>query len=158
MTKEFARIKNTLSMNDRILMPQELLKGHFTTDETGTVRYTPYYSDMMLISVFFLHCIEGLAFDTDENIYETVIQDRELMKLYDEFFSWDKDSILTCPYRETLLQMYGILSDVEKMVEYRKQQLIHEKEDAFAAFLNVMAEKMKDVDVRELVKKAEKIG
>lgn len=134
MTKENVQIKPSLSMEDRILMPQELAEGHFVTNTQGQIEYTPYYADMMLINIFFLHCVDGLSFDTiedsagnhvAENVYETVIKDDELMALYHEFFDWDGTSIEACPYKETVIQMYGILSDTEKMVEFKKQQLIH---------------------------------
>ena len=82
MRKENPSIKTTLSMEDRILMPQELTEGYFTKDSEGHVNYTPYYADMMLINVFFLHCVDGIAFEVKEtenggneiaeNIYEAV--------------------------------------------------------------------------------------
>lgn len=157
MKKEQIKIKPALTMQDRILMPQELMEGYFVTDETGHVQYAPYYADMMLINVFFLHCVDGLSFDmaegsnvVQENVYEEVINDEELMELYHEFFEWDKDSIQTCPYQEAVIQMYGILSDTEKMVEYRKQQLIHHREDALGTLLATIAEKIKDVDPDKL--------
>ncbi|BDF05053.1 hypothetical protein [[Clostridium] hylemonae] len=156
MRKENPSIKTTLSMEDRILMPQELAEGYFTKDSEGHVNYTPYYADMMLINVFFLHCVDGIAFEVKEaenggteiaeNIYEAVTADEELMKLYDEFFEQDKDSIPSCPYKETVIQMYGILSDTEKMVEFRKQQIIHEKEDALTALLSAAAKKIEAAD------------
>lgn len=165
MKKEQIKIKPALTMQDRILMPQELMEGYFVTDETGYVQYAPYYADMMLINVFFLHCVDGLSFDTaegsnvvQENVYEAVIGDEELMELYHEFFEWDKDSIQTCPYQEAVIQMYGILSDTEKMVEYRKQQLIHRREDVFGALLATIAEKIKDIDPDKLdLKEAVKV-
>lgn len=156
MKKENPTIKTSLSMEDRILMPQELAEGYFTTDGNGRVSYTPYYADMMLINVFFLHCVDGIAFEVKEtengrneiaeNIYETVTADEELMSLYDEFFEQDRDSISACPYKETVIQMYGILSDTEKMVEFRKQQLIHEKEDALTALLLAATKKIEAID------------
>lgn len=156
MKKENPTIKTSLSMEDRILMPQELAEGYFTADGSGRVSYTPYYADMMLINVFFLHCVDGIAFEVKEtengrneiaeNIYETVTADEELMSLYDEFFEQDRDSISACPYKETVIQMYGILSDTEKMVEFRKQQLIHEKEDALTALLLAATKKIEAID------------
>lgn len=160
MKKENPTIKTTLSMEDRILMPQELAEGYFTADSEGRVSYTPYYADMMLINVFFLHCVDGIAFEVKEteggkneiaeNIYEAVTKDAELMKLYDEFFEQDKDTIPSCPYKEAVIQMYGILSDTEKMVEFRKQQLIHEKEDALTALLLAATKKIEAVDPKLL--------
>ncbi len=157
MKKEQIKIKPTLTMQDRILMPQELAEGYFVADEAGRIQYAPYYADMMLINVFFLHCVDGLSFDLAEgtnivleNVYETVINDEELMELYHEFFEWDKDSIQTCPYQEAVIQMYGILSDTDKMVEYRKQQLIHDREDAFGALLTAMAEKINRLDPEKI--------
>ena len=95
MKKEQIKIKPALTMQDRILMPQELTEGYFVTDEAGYVQYAPYYADMMLINVFFLHCVDGLSFDMEEgstvvreNVYEAVINDEELMELYHEFFEW----------------------------------------------------------------------
>ena len=109
MKKEKPAIKTTLSMEDRILMPQELAEGYFTSDSEGRVSYTPYYTDMMLINVFFLHCVDGIAFEVKEteggkneiaeNIYEAVTKDAELMKLYGEFFEQDKGTILSHPAR-----------------------------------------------------------
>ena len=157
MKKEQINIKPALTMQDRILMPQELTEGYFVTDEAGYVQYAPYYADMMLINVFFLHCVDGLSFDMEEgstvvreNVYEAVINDEELMELYHEFFEWDKDSIQTCPYQEAVIQMYGILSDTDKMVEYRKQQLIHRREDTFGALLAAMTDKIKHIDPDKL--------
>lgn len=160
MIKENVKIKNSLSMSDRILMPQELLEGHFQTDENGNIQYTPYYADMMLINSFFLHCVEGLTFEIKqdenghnevaENIYETVTADEELMHLYDEFFEVDKDSIKNCPYKDTIVQMYGILADVDKMVDFRKELLIHQQEDTLNVLLRTLNEKLSAVDVSKL--------
>lgn len=156
MKKDNPSIKTSLSMEDRILMPQELTEGYFTTDNEGQVSYTPYYADIMMVNVFFMHCVSGITFaetetgdgkkEITENIYEAVSADEELMSLYDEFFAQDKDSIPTCPYKEAVIQMYGILSDAEKMVEFRKQQLIHEKEDALSALLLAAAKKIEAID------------
>lgn len=150
MKKEQLQIKTSLSLNDRIRMPQELLEGHFITNEQGYTEYTPYYADMVLIDVFFLHCVEGLSFAPEDIIYEKVTADEELMQLYEEFFDWNKDSIQDCPYKDTLLQMYGILADTEKMVEYKKKQLIHNQENALAALIHVMAKKVEELDMEKI--------
>lgn len=46
--------------------------------------------------------------------------------------------------------MYGILSDTEKMVKFRKQQPIHEKEDALTALLLAATKKIEAVDPKLL--------
>ena len=158
MVKEHVTIKPSLSLEDRIAMPQELAAGYFTTKENGEVLYTPYYADMTLASVFFLHCVEGLTFEVREtgdgqteiaeNIYESVTKDKELMQLYEEFLS--VEDLKDCPYRETVVQMRIILSDAESMADFRKQQLIHQNRDALNTLLLSLAEKIQELDPENL--------
>ena len=112
MIKNDVKKKKELTVIDRINMTNFLVEGYFTDG-----KYTPYYRDLNDIVAFFRYCVDGIEFEKDESVYNSVINDPKLMELY-----YESPNFLPPELR---LQLEKIDSDVTDMVEFRKQCIIH---------------------------------
>ena len=70
MTKTNVKVKESLTMEERVVITNHLVDSYFTEKDDGTVIYTPYMVDSALIIAFFLYCVDGIEFDDDDKIYE----------------------------------------------------------------------------------------
>lgn len=134
MTKGNIKIKDSITIEEKAIITEYLVDSYFTEDEYGVVQYTPYDFDPALVTVFFLYCVEGIEFETKdkndesnnelENVYEAVSADDELMSLYTSTLSIDVNDTEN-PNIKIVRMLHAIANDVSDMVDFRKQQLIH---------------------------------
>lgn len=150
MVKENVKIKSSLPIIDKINMIKYLVSGYFINGE-----YTPYFKEINDIVAFFKYCVEGLEFESkeDENgnevpesIYEVVINDEELMEL------WERR------YYVLKSQLETIYTDVLDMVEFEKQRLIHSSTSIDDKVLEILQKESRNKDAElKALQEAERV-
>lgn len=123
MVKTDVKIKDFITMEERAIITNHLVDSYFTENDDGSLAYTPYMIDPALTTIFFLYCVEGVEFDETEKVYESVCADEELVELYTTTLSTNlkKDS----SSNKMIETINSIMNDVIDMVEFKKQQIIH---------------------------------
>jgi len=111
MTKQIITVKETISLVDRIDMTNLMVAYQFSIDSTGTETYTPYYRVIGELIGFIDNFVSGITFEKDEDRFEVVSADVELMIAH-QMFCGDNTQ-----YKE-------IVKDVNAMVEFKKAQLL----------------------------------
>ena len=114
MTKNDVRIKDNITIVDKIRAIEDIVSAYWTDGE-----YTPYYADMATVIAIVENFITGVEFEDDDVIYDLVNSDEELSSLVYRFLDPTDNDI---KYREI---MYFVLENVEEMVEFEKQKVIH---------------------------------
>lgn len=182
MIKTNTALKESIELVDKIKMTTELADSYFLKDEaTGEWKYTPYFADVNTITAFFLYCVDGLEFEPQQNedgsvkvdeagqpvmepVYDAVINDEELFRLYTEIVEAaqeeDRERYEAYEHKLLLTQFLSVLTDVADMVEFRKQQILHQKRDSVDEFFGALTEAVKSVDFSkiDLAKIAEQMG
>jgi hypothetical protein len=123
MVKTDVKIKEFITMEERAIITNHLVDSYFTENDDGSLTYTPYMIDSALTTIFFLYCVEGVKFGENEKVYESVCADEELVELYTTTLSTNlkKDS----SSNKMIETINSIMNDVIDMVEFKKQQIIH---------------------------------
>lgn len=169
MIKNNVSLKKSLDLVDKIKMTNELADSYFHQNTaTGEWEYTPCFADVNIIAAFFLYCVDGLEFEplrhddgtfkmddngnpVMESVYELVINDSELFPLYTEMMdaanTADAGKFEAYEHKTLLTQFLSVLADVTDMVEFRKQQLLHQKRDSVDVFFAALADMVKSVDL-----------
>ena len=114
MTKNDVRIKDNITIVDKIRVIEDIVSAYWTDGE-----YTPYYADMATVIAIVENFITGVEFEDDDVIYDLVNSDEELSSLVYRFLDPTDNDI---KYREI---MYFVLENVEEMVKFEKQKVIH---------------------------------
>jgi len=117
-------IKPTISIVERISMTDSIVDSYFIeNDVTGEIEYVPYYKLMSELLSFIDYYTEGITFDEEESRYDSSSFSEQLMRQFNEFKSGNQEFI-------------DILLDVKDIVEFKKQQLIHNKKTSLDSLLN----------------------
>lgn len=124
MIKKDVKIKEYINIEEKAIITNHLVDSYFTEGLDGTVEYTPYMVDVALVTAFFLYCVEGVEFDEEENVYNSVVSDEDLINLYTTTLSVKLEDD-NCPNIRIVREINSIMRDVADMVEFKKQQLIH---------------------------------
>lgn len=133
MKKNVVKIKGSLSLSDIITISNIVVDNYFTVnDVTGEINYTPYLRELSFVTSFADFVLEGVEFDEEDNIYESVIGDKKLNDLY---YDWTRT-----------FEYIQICSYVDDMVEFKKQQLIHNKKSSLDSLLNTITDVVKKMD------------
>ena len=82
MTKKNLKIKDTITMVDKVNAIEAIVNSAF--DEDGS--YTPYYVDIKKVEVIIDYFLEGIELADDEYTYEVAINDKDVNKLVSRFF------------------------------------------------------------------------
>lgn len=142
MTKTNLKVKESLSMEEKVIITNYLADSYFMEKDDGTIVYTPYMVDSALVIAFFLYCVDGIEFDEDDEIYEIVCNDSELLDVYTTTLSINPDDSEN-PSANLVRIINAIMNDVLDMVEFRKQQIIHNnpvQTNKILEILNVQAQ------------------
>lgn len=155
MKKNDVRIKKEFTLSEKIGIINIVVDSYFTEDDdTGEVLYTPYYKEIGLVTAFGIYALEGVTFDEDESIYDSIIKDSE-----DDF----GDSL----YKRYLLWLEDvnvILDDIKDMVDFRKAKLLQPKselDDMFKAINQVLEtanSKLAELDIKGIEKIVKKLN
>lgn len=114
MKKTNPKIKEFISIENKTDAIKAISNSYFRKeiDEDGNsfVEYVPYQSEIAQVIVIVKFFMEGIEFDENESIYDTVTSDKQLCNIINSFIS---SSIFS-----------QIMEQVEDIVEYRKAENI----------------------------------
>lgn len=101
-------IKN-ISLEEQISIINSLVDAHFDEDENGKLEYSPLLVEVSKLLNFTSYFVHGVTFEENESMYDAIINDKQLMRIY----------------RRSNKCFKEILRKVEDLVEYKKAKLIH---------------------------------
>lgn len=134
MKKNNVKIKDNITIVDEISAIENIVAYYFTDDE-----YTPYYAEMGKVTAVAQNFLSGVEFDTKDYIYELVMTNEDLYKCVNKFLvpsvSKSDAQYFNC--------MERIMKQVDDIVEFEKQKLIHNT-DAFSV-VGAMCMAVKDI-------------
>jgi len=134
MKKDNLVMKETLTVRERAAMTMDIVDSYFNkNEETGEVVYTPYFRDMAELIAFVTYFIEGISFDENENLYEAIMNDDDVMYFYHEYLNMH-------------VLRDKINNDVYDIVEFKKQQIIHNNKSSLDSLLDTINEVVKKLD------------
>lgn len=120
MIKTEPRIKQNITEQDQINAMEYIAGSYFTTDENGEIQYTPYYSSEAQILAIVRYFIEGIQFEENEDIYESVKSDNDIASILNAFYITDKKQSGN-PTKSQ--KVFGkVMTVVEDIIEYRKKE------------------------------------
>ena len=124
MKKDNVRVKSDITIVDEITAIESMVSYYFTDNE-----YTPYYADMAKVTVIAETFLDGVEFESEDYVYQLVMENDDIYECVKKFLeiptSQDKENI------DCYVRMERIMKQVEDIVEFKKQKLIHNS-DAFA--------------------------
>ena len=122
MTKKNLKIKDTITMVDKVNAIEAIVNSAF--DENGS--YTPYYVDIKKVEVIVDYFFE-LA--DNEYTYEVAINDKDVNKLVSRFFYNIEESDKATKENEKNAKYISIMNDVManagNKIEFIKQEVIN---------------------------------
>lgn len=121
MIKENMRIKENITLMDKIDAVESIVSAHFQNGD-----YTPYYADMAEIIAVVTYFIEGITLEDDDNIYDLYEKDDELHNLVNQFILKNISVTQFTPQNEI---MRWVRNNVYDKVVYIKENVIHSTPD-----------------------------
>ena len=122
MRKNNVKIKDNITIVDEISAIQSIVEYYFTDNE-----YTPYYADMAKTTAVAQNFLDGVEFEAEDYVYECVMTNDDLYKWVNKFLVPSAIKSDAQYYN----RMERIMKQVEDIVEFKKQKLIHNT-DAFS--------------------------
>lgn len=110
MKKDNVRIKENISFVDKVNVIKEIVASYFVAGN-----YTPYYRERATVIAIVNNFIEGIEFETEEEVYDSVCEDIEIMEIVEKF--------------KTTHHMCMINKNVDDIIEFEKQRIIHGSSD-----------------------------
>ena len=124
MKKDNVRVKSDITIVDEITAIESMVSYYFTDNE-----YTPYYADMAKVTVIAENFLGGVEFESEDYVYQLVMENDDIYECVKKFLeiptSQDKENV------DCYARMEKIMKQVEDVVEFKKQKLIHNS-DAFS--------------------------
>lgn len=151
MKKNKITNKQSITENEIIMIVEKVVSGYFQNEfddagnATGKVIYTPYFRDKMLSALFVQYCTNGIEFEEGENPYLAIIEDDELMSVYDKWKARCSASTKKNTLYNQMLQVEDLINDkleVEKKKYIADAGLSHEVK-TFIRLLDVVLELQK---------------
>lgn len=125
MTKKNLKIKDTITMVDKVSAIEAIVNSAF--DENGS--YTPYYVDIKKVEVIVDYFLEGIELADNEYTYEVAINDKDVNKLVSRFFYNIEESDKATKENEKNVAYISIMNDVManagNKIEFIKQEVIN---------------------------------
>lgn len=121
MIKENMRIKENITLLDKIDAVESIVSSYFTDDD-----YTPYYVEMAEVIAVVTYFIEGITFEDNDSIYDLYNDDKELRDLVDQFII---DDISMMESTSELEIMRWVRNQVFDKVDFTKENIIHSNPD-----------------------------
>ena len=122
MRKNNVKIKDNITIVDDISVIQNIVDYYFTDGE-----YTPYYADLAKMTAIAQNYLDGIEFEPEDDVYQFVMENDDIYKCVKKFI-YPSASKLDADY---FARMERIMKQVDDIVEFRKQKLIHNS-DAFS--------------------------
>lgn len=118
MKKDNVRVKSDITIVDEIAVIEGMVSYYFTDNE-----YTPYYVDMAKVTVIAENFLDGVEFESEDYVYQLVMENDDIYECVNKFLkiptSQDKESV------DCYVRMEKIMKQVDDVVEFKKQKLIH---------------------------------
>lgn len=118
MKKDNVRVKSDITIVDEITAIENMVSYYFTDNE-----YTPYYADMAKVTVIAENFLDGVEFESEDYVYQLVMENDDIYECVKKFLeiptSQDKENV------DCYARMEKIMKQVEDVVEFEKQKLIH---------------------------------
>lgn len=139
MKKINPQIKNefTLKMQDEVDAIEMIADMFFreVTDKDGNTetKYTPYLEKIGQVNAIVRYFLEGIEFDDGEDVYDAVMDDKDIRPLIEQFLIPYGEKI-TNPTREQKI-MGQIMDKVYDMIEFRKAKMIAQAQNESNAIL-----------------------
>jgi len=114
MIKSNLKIKEDLKITDKINLVETIVDYYFTItkdeDENKVITYTPYLKEVGQFIGIAQYAIEGIEFNINDNIYNLVLNDPDILSLVRSVLKKDWFS--------------EIMNDVIEIVEYKKSEIL----------------------------------
>lgn len=134
MKKNNVKIKDNITIVDEISAIKNIVSYYFTDGE-----YTPYYAEMAKVTVIAQNFLSGVEFDEEDYVYQLVMTNDDLYKCVNKFINPSVSKTDAQYYS----RMERIMKQVDDIVEFEKQKLIHNT-DAFSV-VGAMCMAVKDI-------------
>lgn len=135
------KIKENISDLDLGNVIETVVEFMIRKDNNGYIIYTPYYQRYGLIVGISKYLIEGIKFDKDDDIFDEVVDNESVNQVLNSFINNSKS-------------MQYILDSVSDIVEFRKQEYLHDYSDIKERLLKCMEQEKKLNDLNlEIAKK-----
>lgn len=121
MTKTNMKIKNHISLEDKIHAINIMAHSYFQENESGETEYAPYLKEVGKVIAAAKYFIEGIAFDENESIYDSAVNDTDVKLMVNK--------VLSSP------RFTELLDDVKDLVEYKKARSLAKLQNEAAAIL-----------------------
>ena len=110
MKKNNVRIKNNITLTDKINAINSIVSCYFTDGE-----YTPYYLEMAQVIASVTYFMEGIEFEDGDDVYSSVIHDGEVLNIIYDIITGE--------------DMAFVMKNVKDKVDFIKQKIIHSHAD-----------------------------
>lgn len=148
MIKENVKIKDDISFIDEINAIEYITASNFKIDEANEVTYTPEYQMSAEIEAIVLYFVEGVTFENNDIIYQSIMKDKTLSKIVQKFYEKDNGSVsqTNIPYVSI---MNFVRNNVQKKVDFICQKLIHSNsiESSIVELLNTVRSVISNFDL-----------
>lgn len=137
MKKTNPDIKNeyTLKMQDEIDAIEMIADMFFieVTDDDGntTTKYTPYLEKIGQVNAIARYFLTGIEFEKGEDVYDAVMEDKDIRPLVDKFLISNYDEMTT---REQKI-MAHVMDEVYEIVSFRKAKMLAQVQNEANAVL-----------------------
>ena len=123
MKKNNVRIKENISFVDEINAIKSVVGSHFTGGN-----YTPYYRDRATVIAIVENFIDGIEFEDNETIYDSVCNDEEIMNIIYDFRQTER--------------MQNIDEHIDDIVYFERERFSHYSPalETIAEFCNVITD------------------
>lgn len=135
------KIKENISDLDLGNVIETVVEFMIRKDNNGSIVYTPYYKRYGLIVGIAKYLIEGIHFDKNDDIFDDVTGDESVHQVLNTFINNSSS-------------MQYILDSVSDIVEFRKQEYLHDYSDLKERLLKCIEQEKKLNDLNlEIAKK-----
>lgn len=139
MKKTNPQIKNeyTLKMQDEIDAIEMIADMFFreVTDDDGntTTKYTPYLEKVGQVNAIARYFLTGIEFEKGEDVYDAVMEDKDIRPLVDKFLISNYDEMTTLTREQKI--MAHVMDEVYEIVSFRKAKMLAQVQNEANAVL-----------------------
>lgn len=134
MIKNNPKIKDNITIVDKINAIESFVSSYFTEDENNgnVTKYTPYYSEIAETYAIVENFLDGIEIE-DEDTKDTLMEDEDVFNLIKKFYYNIEETDGAKKENEENFEYISIMNfvkhNVEEIVEFKKQQLVHRDEE-----------------------------
>jgi len=144
MQKTQLMIKDNITFQDKVNAIELIADSYFTADDKEQDLYTPYLTEIAQIEAIAAYFLDGITFEKDENIYESILADKEVTGLINCFYPGDESFNQEHALYQNLFRF--VLSCAAEKVSFRKEQEVAKLQNQQ---LTLLSNKLLDVLEKE---------